>query len=507
MKRAITGLLLFLTLLAGLAVGQNYVNSYGFLVDSTGAVVISTSPQAGAYLNSKGLLVASDGSLVVTGISGSSGTVTDVTTGNLAPLFTATTGASHTTTPVLAFTLSTAAAHTFLGNNTGSTAAPAYFRPASTDLSDLASLVTTARNVSTTSPITGGGALSADRTIACSTCATTTNGGALAGTANQISLSAAGVMALASPLTTPGAVAITGALTHTGVHTFNGSGSGTLTLDPGTAATGLTNSGTFAEKGILTLNGTTSGSATIDPGTTAAALTVSPGVTTAAATIDTITLNAANPDVILTRGGAQQLKLGGANSATPAAQSITTVVARAGTDTDVAGGALSIGAGTSTGAAIPSPVTISGRIPTASGTTAQNTTPRFVTAARKALTSGSPTTLASSPSASDVPVGGIIKFTIIGSDSVGHHNCTMSGLVLYGAENANGTQKAFPTAAAAPIVNSTCDATNTIAATFNSTNVNPSILSVTPTITGFSANVFFINYSVENLGDGAAPTF
>jgi hypothetical protein len=62
------------------------------------------------------------------------GTVTNFTAGTLSPLFT-TSVATPTSTPALTFTLSTAGAHTFLGNNTGSTAAPVYVQPAFTDLS------------------------------------------------------------------------------------------------------------------------------------------------------------------------------------------------------------------------------------------------------------------------------------------------------------------------------------------------------------------------------------
>jgi hypothetical protein len=51
------------------------------------------------------------------------------------------------------------------------------------------------RLINTTSPITGGGDLSADRTIACATCATTTNGGALSGT-SPVAVSAAGAISL-----------------------------------------------------------------------------------------------------------------------------------------------------------------------------------------------------------------------------------------------------------------------------------------------------------------------
>jgi hypothetical protein len=56
---------------------------------------------------------------------GGSGTVTSFSSGNLSPLFTASV-ATATVTPALSFSLSTAGAHTFLGNNTGSVAAPAY---------------------------------------------------------------------------------------------------------------------------------------------------------------------------------------------------------------------------------------------------------------------------------------------------------------------------------------------------------------------------------------------
>lgn len=57
--------------------------------------------------------------------AGGSGSVTDFTAGNLSPLFT-TSVATSTSTPALTFTLSNAAAHSYLGNNTGSSAAPSF---------------------------------------------------------------------------------------------------------------------------------------------------------------------------------------------------------------------------------------------------------------------------------------------------------------------------------------------------------------------------------------------
>lgn len=57
--------------------------------------------------------------------AGSSGTVTSFSAGDLSPLFT-TTETTITTTPALAFALTNAGAHTYFGNNTAGSAAPAY---------------------------------------------------------------------------------------------------------------------------------------------------------------------------------------------------------------------------------------------------------------------------------------------------------------------------------------------------------------------------------------------
>jgi hypothetical protein len=67
------------------------------------------------------------------GGGGGSGTVTTFSAGNLGPVFT-TAVANPSTTPNLSFSISTCGAHTFLGNNTGSTAAPTYVQLNFTDL-------------------------------------------------------------------------------------------------------------------------------------------------------------------------------------------------------------------------------------------------------------------------------------------------------------------------------------------------------------------------------------
>jgi hypothetical protein len=96
-----------------------------------------------------------------TGGGGGGGSVTQLNPGSgagtLSPLFTF--GFSNqTTTPVLAFSLSTAGAHKFLGNNTGSTAAPGYQSIGTGDLpftysGNTAELATVATLSGTSSPI------------------------------------------------------------------------------------------------------------------------------------------------------------------------------------------------------------------------------------------------------------------------------------------------------------------------------------------------------------------
>jgi hypothetical protein len=73
---------------------------------------------------------------------GGSGTVTSVSTGNLSPIFTASV-ATPTVTPALSFALSNAAAHSFLGNCTGSVGTPGYCQPKSTDLADFSATAPT----------------------------------------------------------------------------------------------------------------------------------------------------------------------------------------------------------------------------------------------------------------------------------------------------------------------------------------------------------------------------
>jgi hypothetical protein len=91
------------------------------------------------------------------GGGGGGGSVVSFAAGNLPPVFT-TSVANATTTPVLSFILTNAAAHTVLANETGSSAPPSY--------------QTDALTINTTSPLTGGALvhLGGSITLDCPTC-------------------------------------------------------------------------------------------------------------------------------------------------------------------------------------------------------------------------------------------------------------------------------------------------------------------------------------------------
>jgi len=160
------------------------------------------------------------------------GTVTNFSAGDLAPLFT-TTEATTTTTPALSFALSTAAANTVFGNNTGSTAAPAFQTLVDAQVPDILTL-TRASNLTTNGFVKtsgGNGTLGVSATVATTeggipaggttgqaltkinatdynTQWTTLGGGS--GTVTSITATAP-IVVTPTPLTTTGVISVTGA--------------------------------------------------------------------------------------------------------------------------------------------------------------------------------------------------------------------------------------------------------------------------------------------------------
>lgn len=126
-------------------IGGVGLTSSGGPITSTGSIIVDLddtavtpatygdSTHVGTFtVDAQGRITAAS-SVAISG----TGTVTNFSAGNLSPLFT-TSVATSTTTPVLTFALSNASAHTYFGNNTGSTAAPAFVSLVAADLPNTA---------------------------------------------------------------------------------------------------------------------------------------------------------------------------------------------------------------------------------------------------------------------------------------------------------------------------------------------------------------------------------
>lgn len=159
------------------------------------------------------------------------GTVSTFSAGNLSPLFT-TTVTNPTTTPALTFTLSTAAAHTFFGNNTSATATPAFEAIGSSDLPTDVAYLDVAQSWTGAQTFNGDVIVGSSYTIALGSltagnCVQATTGGVLvsaslacqSGTVTSVAVTVPAQMTISgSPITTSGTLAFG----------INGTGTGDL---------------------------------------------------------------------------------------------------------------------------------------------------------------------------------------------------------------------------------------------------------------------------------------
>lgn len=107
-------------------------------------------------------------------------------------------------------------------------------------------------------------------------------------------------------------------------------------------------------------------------------------------------------DTILTRSAAAVWQLGAADAASPVAQTLRAQGSRGGTDSNVAGGNLTIYPGLGTGSAVPSVLEVSGgAMGTAAGSTQHTNVARSIIGATEVLTNNTVTALASCTLAND----------------------------------------------------------------------------------------------------------
>ena len=167
--------------------------------------------------------------------------------------------------------------------------------------------------------------------------------------------------------------------------------------------------------------------------------------------------------------------------------------------TNLAGNQKTIRCGLGTGNTTPCITAIQGpALGTASGVTYQTNVNRVVFNDTKSLTSGSATTLVSTPLLTLQSTGGYVSYHLRATD--GTNTCVLDGIVSYSAENSAGTfvtnTSNLGTAATA------CTAAGgTLSATFAVTSANPALLQITPTLSTMTATTFTIVYEVHTMGE------
>jgi hypothetical protein len=252
----------------------------------SGHTVILPSVQV-TSLNGTGCLYAdASGNVTANGEecgTAAGGTVSTFSAGNLSPLFT-TSVATATTTPALTFTLSSAVAHTFFGNNTASSAVPAFSTIGSGDLpSDVA--YTDVANTFTANQVINSAYTLAVGSLTAGDCVQATTGGVLVssseacqtGTVTSVTVTVPSQLTISgSPITTSGTLALGVNITGTGGKLVSASTAGTS----GHIAT-WTSSGDLGDYGSAPSGGTVTSVGMTVP---TALLTVTPSSITSSGT-------------------------------------------------------------------------------------------------------------------------------------------------------------------------------------------------------------------------------
>jgi hypothetical protein len=203
---------------------------------SPGFTGVPTAPTASNGTNTTQLATTAFVQNALSTVGG--GTVTQVTSGNASPLF-STLVLNPTTTPAISYSLTSAAAHSFWGNNTGASAAPGYVSISTADLpslpesqitnltSDLNLKAPLASPSFTGTPLAPTAAVGTNNTqIATTAFVQSAMASAGSGTVTNVSVgNIAGffIASVANPSTTP---SVTFALSNAAAHTFWGNNTG-----------------------------------------------------------------------------------------------------------------------------------------------------------------------------------------------------------------------------------------------------------------------------------------
>ena len=199
-------------------------------------------------------------------------------------------------------------------------------------------------------------------------------------------------------------------------------------------------------------------------------------------------------------GGANILGIGGNNASTINNQLLRAVSARAGTDADHAAGILTVSSGIATGAATPAVLYIDGSaFGTGSSSSAQTQLHRHVFEGSAALTTGAAKTIASITLTTLKNTGGHIWYHAEASD--GTAQCSTDGDIAFAGENSAGVfvtnVSTIGDAATA------CTTGKTLTLSWAMTGASPSLVQVTPTLTGITATSFRLVYEGAFFGSTA----
>lgn len=192
---------------------------------------------------------------------------------------------------------------------------------------------------------------------------------------------------------------------------------------------------------------------------------------------------------------------GGNDASTNASSSPSPVIFSSGSATaanNLAGADATYECGTGTGTSTPCHVLLkSPAILGTSGATNQVEVTRHVIHTKTGLTSGSATNIASIALAADQSAGLHIEVHVEAHDTTNHHSCSTVDVFDIVAQDTGGTVTTNVSSAVG--LATICDSTNTLTMSVAASAAAPSMISVTPTLTGFTATQFWMTVKITNL--------